>query len=82
MTTAEMTSRSGEDLSPAQEVKTAVAGFVADFKGFRDEMSNRMKQQEHRMTMLDRKTSAGHRPALANQADQEAPHQKIGRAHV
>ncbi|SEJ42537.1 phage major capsid protein, HK97 family [Pseudooceanicola nitratireducens] len=82
MTTAEMTSRSGEDLSPAQEVKTAVAGFVADFKGFRDEMSNRMKQQEHRMTMLDRKTSAGHRPALATQADQEAPHQKAFNAYL
>ena len=82
MTTAEMTSRSGEDLSPAQEVKTAVAGFVADFKGFRDEMSNRMKQREHRMTMLDRKTSAGHRPALATQADQEAPHQKAFNAYL
>ncbi|WP_375172652.1 phage major capsid protein [Pseudooceanicola sp.] len=82
----EITSRPGEALSeppaPATEIKTAVAGFVAEFKSFRDQMTDRMKQQESRMTMLDRKTLAGARPALAREADAAAPHQKAFNAYL
>ena len=68
--------------APMAEVKTAVAGFVTEFKMFRDQMTDRMKQQESRMTMLDRKTHAGARPALARDADTGAPHQKAFGAYL
>ena len=74
--------RPGEALSPTAEVKTAVAGFVSEFKDFRNEMTDRMKQQESRLTMLDRKTQVGPRPALAREADQSAPHQKALNAYL
>ena len=86
MERTESISRPGEALSepptPATEVKTAVAGFVAEFKTFRDQMTERMKQQESRMTMLDRKSTAGARPALAREADAAAPHQKAFGAYL
>ncbi|GGE21658.1 phage capsid protein [Primorskyibacter flagellatus] len=72
----------GEAPSPAAEMKTAVAGFVAEFKGFRNEMTERLKQQESRLTMLDRKTTAGARPALAREADTAAPHRKALTAYL
>lgn len=81
----EILSRPGEALSepgPATEVKTAVAGFLTEFKTFRDQMTDRMKQQENRMTMLDRKTHAGARPALAREAEAGAPHQKAFGAYL
>ena len=82
----ESNSRPGEALSepmtPGAEVKTAVAGFVAEFKQFRDQMTDRMQQQENRMTMLDRKTLAGTRPALAREADSTAPHLKAFGAYL
>lgn len=86
METPESISRRGEAVSepvtPVAEVKTAVAGFVSEFKDFRREMMDRMKQQESRMTMLDRKTIAGHRPALAREANETAPHQKAFNAYL
>lgn len=69
-------------MSPAAEVKAAVAGFVTEFQTFRDQVTDRMKQQENRMTMLDRKTNIGHRPALATEADRGAPHQKAFNAYL
>ncbi len=46
---------------PEAEVEAALKGLVADLGGFRNEITTRLKQQEERMTMLDRKTqiSAG-----------------------
>ncbi|MGI3168248.1 phage major capsid protein [Pseudooceanicola sp. C21-150M6] len=82
MTTPESTSRPGEALSPAAEVKTAVAGFVTEFKSFRDGIETRLKQQESRLTMLDRKTTLGQRPALATEADAAAPHLKAFGAYL
>ena len=56
--------------SPADEVKTALAGLVSDIK-------EQLSKQEERLTMLDRKSySPTRRPALATTADVEAPHQK------
>lgn len=82
MSTPESNSRPGEALSPAAELKTAIAGFVTEFKTFRDDMTNRLNTQENRMTMLDRKSLAGRRPALATEADTAAPHQKAFNAYL
>ncbi|SEQ64443.1 phage major capsid protein [Thalassovita taeanensis] len=82
MTMTERNSRAGEDLSPVAEVKSAVAGFVSEFNGFRANIHNRLQQQEERLTMLDRKSFAPARPALAAGGDLEAPHQKAFNAYV
>ena len=78
----ETSSRPGEALSPAAEMKTAVAGFVAEFKSYRDAIDERLQQQESRLTMLDRKTHAGLRPALATEADLNVPHTKAFGAYL
>ncbi len=79
MTTPEATPRAGADHSadgPAAELKTALAGFMT-------EMTTKLKQQDDRMTKLDRKTMfAGHRPALSNDADHGAPHSKAFNAYL
>jgi HK97 family phage major capsid protein len=83
MTKTEMKSRAGEGVpdAPAHEVKTAIAGFLNEFRGFQDEMKSKLQQQEERLTMLDRKTFAG-RPALSSAADHEAPHKKAIAAYL
>ncbi len=54
----------------AEEVKTALAGLVGD-------ITDQLKKQEERLTMLDRKSiSQSRRPALAASAEAEMPHQK------
>ena len=81
MTTPECKARAGEDASadaaPASELKTAMAGFVSDFKDFTTDIQTKLKEQDDRMTKLDRKSMGlGARPALATAAAVEAPHQK------
>lgn len=83
MTTPECKARAGEDVSPAQELKTAMAGFVTDFKDFTTDIQTKMQEQDDRMTKLDRKSMiAGARPALATAASVEAPHQKAFEAYL
>lgn len=77
----ESSSRPGEALpAPVAEMKTAVAGFMSEFKTFRDQINDRFKQQDSRMTMLDRKSHAA-RPALSREAE-TAPHQKAFGAYL
>ncbi|MEM8656957.1 MAG: phage major capsid protein [Pseudomonadota bacterium] len=59
-----------------------MAGFVGDFIEFRDELKTQLKEQEHRLTMLDRKTMAAQRPALSAQAELELPHKKAFGAYL
>ncbi|MFS4580033.1 phage major capsid protein [Phaeobacter sp. C3_T13_0] len=59
-----------------QEVKQAVAEFMQNFNGFKDEISLKLKQSEERMTMLDRKSHFATRPPLAAAEPGGAPHQK------
>jgi HK97 family phage major capsid protein len=83
MSTAETRARAGEELSPAVELKSAIAGFVNEFRQFSTDIQNKLQQQDERMTKLDRKTMfAGNRPALAQAADTEAPHQKAFAAYL
>ena len=82
MSKTETGARAGEDLSPAQELKTALAGFVTDFKSFSTDIQNRLQQQDDRMNKLDRKTLMAARPALSAAAATEAPHQKAFAAYL
>ncbi|MGR3454696.1 phage major capsid protein [Pseudooceanicola sp.] len=82
MSSTERASRTGEALSPAEGAQAAVAEFMREFKGFRDDIQKRLEEQEGRMTMLDRKSHRAARPALASAADGEAPHQKAFGAYV
>lgn len=78
MRKTEVQAPGGEGLSgaPSLDVKAAMAGFLSEFKGFQDDMTSKLQQQEERLTMLDRKSYAAGRPALSTHADQGAPHQK------
>ncbi len=74
------TPRAGTDLSadpgPAAELKSAIAGFMT-------EMTTKLKQQDDRMTKLDRKTMfAEMRPALSAESHADAPHQKAFNAYL
>lgn len=71
----------GEALSPAQEVKHAVGGFVSELKAFRAEITTRVEKQEEKMTFMERKSLAAARPVLAA-TDYEAPHQKAFDAYL
>ena len=82
MSKTEAISRAGEDLSPVAEVKSAVAGFVSDFKGFQSEMQQRLQQQEDKMTKLERKSAGAARPVLSASAETQAPHQKAFDAYL
>ncbi|MCX7560080.1 phage major capsid protein [Sulfitobacter sp. F26204] len=67
--------RNGE-MSPAEEVRRAVTGFVTEFKGFQAEIEMKLQQTEERMTMLDRKITLPLRTPLSGATDAGAPHQK------
>jgi HK97 family phage major capsid protein len=89
MTKTETKARAGTGLPDGQgtdagsaDVKTALLGFLSEFKGFQGEMKSVLQQQEERLTMLDRKTMTSGRPALSMAADVEAPHQKAFDAYL
>jgi HK97 family phage major capsid protein len=82
MMTTQAKARAGEDLSPVAEVKSAVAGFLSEFSGFRAEIHNRLQQQEEKMTMFERKSIALARPHLAATSDGSAPHRKAFDAYL
>ncbi|QBF32274.1 phage major capsid protein [Thalassococcus sp. S3] len=82
MSKTETKARAGEDLSPVQDVKQAVAGFVTEFKGFQDTIQIKLQQTEERLTMLDRKSQIAARPHLAAETDTGAPHQKAFNAYL
>ena len=82
MTTTESNSRAGEDVSPAQELSAAIAGFMSEFKDFSHGVNAKLQKQDDRMNKLDRKTMINARPALARAADEDAPHQKAFAAYL
>ncbi len=67
---------------PAVEVKAALQGFLTEFSGFQTELKLKLKEQENRLNMLDRKSIAGNRPALSMAADVELPHKKAFSAYL
>ncbi|MBB3994697.1 HK97 family phage major capsid protein [Sulfitobacter undariae] len=76
------TEQNAVELSPAEDVRRAVTGFVTQFKGFQAEIETKIQQTEERMTMLDRKTMTAVRTPLAGAADAGAPHKKAFNAYV
>ena len=68
--------------SPVEEVKSAMAGFLSDFSNFQSELKLRIKEQEDRLTMLDRKSQMHARPSLSQTAETDAPHQKAFDAYL
>jgi len=82
MSMTEANSRTGEDVSPVAEVKSAMAGFMNDFKGFQSDIFERLQQQEEKMSNMERKSAGMMRPALAATAEMEAPHQKAFDAYL
>ncbi len=87
----ETKARAGEDhpqpsnigaLHPGAEVTAAMAGFVNAFKGFQDDVKLTLKQQEERLTMLDRKTMTYARPALSAQVEVDLSHKKALAAYL
>ena len=82
MSKTERDSRVGEDVSPAQSLNAAIAGFVSDFKYFSNGINAKMQRQDDRMNKLDRKTMITARSALATTAAVEAPHQKAFAAYL
>ncbi|MFC7705002.1 phage major capsid protein [Plastorhodobacter daqingensis] len=79
----ETKSRAG-DAMPAEprEVKAALDGFLNELKAFQTDVQSKLKQQEERVTMLDRKTIAFARPALSGATEAAAPHQKAFDAYL
>lgn len=74
-----MTKTMGQGL----EAKSAVHGFLQEFGAFQDEMKSRLKAQDERLEMIDRKAAAvGARPALSRSADLELPHRKALAAYL
>jgi HK97 family phage major capsid protein len=83
MSKPETKARTGEDMSPAGELKTAMAGFMTDFRAFSNDIHQKLQEQDKRMSKLDRKSMiAGGRPVLASAAAEEAPHQKAFAAYL
>jgi len=82
MNKTETKARAGEDMTPVQEVKRAVTGFMSDFKDFQSTIETKLQQTEERLTMLDRKSQLAARPQLAASTDEGAPHQKAFGAYL
>jgi len=82
MSKPETPSRTGEALSPAEDLRTPIGGFVQDFMTFSTGIHATLQRQEDRMNKLDRKSILAQRPALARAATEEAPHQKAFAAYL
>jgi HK97 family phage major capsid protein len=82
MSKTEIKARTGEDLSPVEEVTRAINGFVNDFRDFQGEIEMKLQQTEERLTMLDRKQMTSARTPLAGAVDTGAPHQKAFNAYL
>ena len=82
MTKPEATPRAGEDMSPVQDLKSAITDFVSEFKQFSNGVHAKLQQQEDRMTKYDRKSLMASRPALSGAEMIEAPHQKAFAAYL
>ena len=82
----EREARAGEDLPhgqhPGAEMKSAMAGFMKELKGFQDDVKQALQHQEERLTMLNQKTMTYGRPALSVSAEVEVPHQKAFDAYL
>ena len=82
MSRTEAKATAGGGLTPADEARDAVTGFLSEFRDFQANIDTKFQQQEERLTMLDRKSVTRARTPLGAAADLEAPHQKAFEAYV
>ncbi|MFK7746324.1 MAG: phage major capsid protein [Roseobacter sp.] len=82
MSKTEAKAAGGIGLSPAEDVRQAVHGFVNEFKDFQTTIEEKLQQTEERVTMLDRKTNTPKRTPLGGAIDAGAPHQKAFNAYL
>ncbi len=82
MSRTEAKAAAGGGLTPAEDAREAITGFLGAFKDFQTDMTTKLKQQEERLTMLDRKSVTHARTPLGAVADLDAPHQKAFNAYV
>ncbi|MFK7762752.1 MAG: phage major capsid protein [Roseobacter sp.] len=82
MSKTEAKAAGGISLSPAEDVRQAVTGFVSDFKEFQADINAKIKQTEERLIMLDRKSTLPQRTPLGATHDAGAPHQKAFDAYL
>lgn len=68
--------------SAQTEVKAALTGFLSEFSAFQSDIKLKLKEQESRLAMLDRKSIAMNRPPLARGAETDAPHKKAFAAYL
>ena len=71
----------GAAAAPA-ELQDAMLGFVTELKAFRTDIEAKLKEQDTRMSMIDRKGALRHLTPLAHAAENEAPHQKAFAAYL
>ena len=67
---------------PVLDVKSEMSGFLNDLRGFQSDIKSRLKEQDMRLTLLDRKATAAERPTLARAAEEALPHTKAFAAYV
>ncbi|MEM1350731.1 MAG: phage major capsid protein [Pseudomonadota bacterium] len=82
MSKTEANAAGGIGLSPAEDVRQAVTGFVNEFKSFQTNIDVKLQQTEERLTMLDRKMQSPQRTPLSAATDAAAPHQKAFNAYL
>lgn len=68
--------------SPIAEVTAELTAFVREVTAHKAELKSRLKQQEERLFMLDRKSTSPARPALSGAVVEAAPHQKAFDAYL
>jgi HK97 family phage major capsid protein len=66
----------------ASEMKTALADFVTDLKGFKAEITTKFSQQEERLTMFERKSHTFGRPALSATQEIDMSHKSAFGTYV
>ncbi|MEI4486598.1 phage major capsid protein [Frigidibacter sp. MR17.14] len=72
----------GADAPAVERAGAAMAGFLSAFGAFRDGIETRLKQQDERLTMLDRKSTPPRRPALSAAVAEEPLHLKAFGAYL
>ncbi len=68
--------------NPTLEAKAALSGFLQEFSAFQSDIKLKLKEQENRLAMLDRKSIAMSRPPLARGTENDAPHKKAFAAYL
>ncbi|SFR04769.1 phage major capsid protein [Poseidonocella sedimentorum] len=77
-----MTDSNARAAGGVSEVAEAVSSFVSDLKGFKADLTSKLKQQDEKLTMIERKNFAPARPALSAAVEAEVPHKKAFSAYL